>query len=315
VYWHSVHAPGDDLGWCREPSLSLPVELFRRQVEFLHRHFTIVGLDEAVATASPRVVALTFDDGYRGVYRHAFPILREHGVPATVFLVTDRIGSGLPLWWDALVDRLRAFRRLPAAVRESAAAGLGDPWPALLLESTPETEVVARYKRTEAPQRARLDATLASVSPAPPPPGERLFLSVSEIREMLAGGIAFGAHTRTHPLLTWLADAELEAELAGSKERVEELTGAEPCWFAYPDGTFTEREERAVRALGFAGALQTFRRPDRGGRYAVPRVGLDADVTTDRAGRLAPARLRCTLAGLTRQRLRSTLRRGRSTAP
>src|SRR5215471_10738948 len=69
VYWHSVHAPQEDLGWCREPSLSLPLELFRRQLEMLRRRFTVVGLDEAAAAASPRVAALTFDDGYRAVYQ------------------------------------------------------------------------------------------------------------------------------------------------------------------------------------------------------------------------------------------------------
>jgi peptidoglycan/xylan/chitin deacetylase (PgdA/CDA1 family) len=32
-------------------------------------------------------VALTFDDGFSGVYQHAFPALSEHRLPATVFLV------------------------------------------------------------------------------------------------------------------------------------------------------------------------------------------------------------------------------------
>ena len=32
---------------------------------------------------------LTFDDGFRNVYEHAFPVLQNYGFPATVFLVTD----------------------------------------------------------------------------------------------------------------------------------------------------------------------------------------------------------------------------------
>jgi peptidoglycan/xylan/chitin deacetylase (PgdA/CDA1 family) len=302
AYWHSVHAPSDDLAWCRERSLSLPLELFQRQVEFLRRRYTVVSLEEAVAAPSPRVAALTFDDGYRGVYRYAFPVLRDLGLPATVFLVSERIGSAAPLWWDELVDRVRAFRGLAPGVRDAAAAASGEPWGPLLLRPTSEEAIVGQYKRADTPLRARLDALLSD-GPPPPPLGERVFLSEHEIREMQAGGIAFGAHTRTHPLLTWLDRPALEHELAESRRVVEEITGSGPCWFAYPDGTFTEREMDVAREVGFAGAVQTFRRPDLGGPFAVPRVGLDADATTDRRGRFAPAKLRVALAGLTRRRL------------
>ena len=36
---------------------------------------------------------LTFDDGYLGIYEHAFPRLSQMGWPATVFLVSDLIGK------------------------------------------------------------------------------------------------------------------------------------------------------------------------------------------------------------------------------
>jgi peptidoglycan/xylan/chitin deacetylase (PgdA/CDA1 family) len=40
-----------------------------------------------------RCVALTFDDGYHGQFRHAYPILRRYRVPGTFFLVGESVGS------------------------------------------------------------------------------------------------------------------------------------------------------------------------------------------------------------------------------
>jgi peptidoglycan/xylan/chitin deacetylase (PgdA/CDA1 family) len=43
---------------------------------------------------SNKLVVLTFDDGYRDFYTHAFPVLKNYGFPATVFLPTNFIDNG-----------------------------------------------------------------------------------------------------------------------------------------------------------------------------------------------------------------------------
>lgn len=37
-------------------------------------------------------VIITFDDGYVGVYKHAYPILKKMNIPATVFVITGLVG-------------------------------------------------------------------------------------------------------------------------------------------------------------------------------------------------------------------------------
>jgi peptidoglycan/xylan/chitin deacetylase (PgdA/CDA1 family) len=49
-----------------------------------------------------KTVVVTFDDGYRSVATLALPILRRFGLPATVFVPTDHVGSGEPMRWPGI---------------------------------------------------------------------------------------------------------------------------------------------------------------------------------------------------------------------
>ena len=82
------------------PTWNVTPRRFRQQlVGLLRRGYRPASLREMLSAhragrcPASKTFVLTFDDGYENVYRHAFPVLRELGVPATVFLATRFLDS------------------------------------------------------------------------------------------------------------------------------------------------------------------------------------------------------------------------------
>ena len=79
---------------------SVAASRFAEQMRWLADHYAVVSLDEVAdwlkggRELPAGAIAVTFDDGLRGVYDHAFPALERHGIPATVFVVEQFTRSG-----------------------------------------------------------------------------------------------------------------------------------------------------------------------------------------------------------------------------
>jgi peptidoglycan/xylan/chitin deacetylase (PgdA/CDA1 family) len=84
--------------------LAVTPDRLRDQLEFLVRHgYSGVTFSELVAgEGAAKAVAITFDDGYRSVLDHGFPILSEFGFPATVFVPTSLVGLSGPMSWPGI---------------------------------------------------------------------------------------------------------------------------------------------------------------------------------------------------------------------
>lgn len=88
--YHSI----DDSG----SAISVSPEAFRAHVEWLARGpVRVVPLADVARAPGDHVVALTFDDGFRNFHEVAAPVLSHHGLPATVFVVTDHV-AGTNAW-------------------------------------------------------------------------------------------------------------------------------------------------------------------------------------------------------------------------
>jgi len=75
-------------------------------------------------------------------------------------------------------------------------------------------------------------------------------LTRDELCELRSEGFHLGSHTVTHADLRTLDEAALDCELADSRAAIAEM-GETFFPFAYPGGTFTQREREAVKSAGY----------------------------------------------------------------
>lgn len=92
--------------------LSVTPENFEKQMHYLKdKGFNVIPLDELVEGIKNRrkfahnTVVITMDDGYKDNFTYAYPILKKFGFPATIFLITNNIGTNVDfLNWDEVKE-------------------------------------------------------------------------------------------------------------------------------------------------------------------------------------------------------------------
>ena len=187
-----------------------------------------------------QTLVFTVDDGYRDFYLNTFPVLLEYSIPAIVYLATDMIDQQTCLWVDWVGILFRAANRPKSAAYETKEH----------LKTLPNS---ARLEYL-----ANLPAQLGISNP-PPIPEEYAPLTWDDIREMSKAGIEFGAHTKSHPILSKLGSRDkIRDEIAGSKARIEDEIGQPVRHFCYPNGRpcdFNADTLDVVRECGFLTAV------------------------------------------------------------
>lgn len=84
---------------------------FKAQMKYLKDNgYHVITLDQLLGFLDyqeqipEKSVVITFDDGWISVYDIAFPILKEYGFPATIFIYTDFVGGGKAMSWKHIKE-------------------------------------------------------------------------------------------------------------------------------------------------------------------------------------------------------------------
>ena len=286
---HHVRPPRPDRF---QPNRLLEVtpRFLTRVIKLLRRsRIDVVSLDEMHRRMTERdfarrFVCLTFDDGYRDNLQHAWPILKEAGVPFALYVPTsfpDRLGE---LWWLVLEAVIARNERIGLVidgdnrsfdcrnVAEKRALYEELYWWLRRRESEAELRAIVRDLA------ARYHVDVAAFC-------AELCMSWQEIAALAADPlVTIGAHTVNHQMLAKLPEKTVRSEMDLSRTVIEAALGMRPAHLSYPygdPGSAGQREFAIAAERGFKTAVTT--RPGvlfRGHRKhmtALPRISLNGE--------------------------------------
>ncbi len=91
----TYHSIGNEI----EPDEAVTPEEFEKQLQYIKDNYKVIPLEEAVEYLQTDIekiadsIVITFDDGYSDNYHNAYPLLKKHSFPATIFLISDLIND------------------------------------------------------------------------------------------------------------------------------------------------------------------------------------------------------------------------------
>lgn len=248
--------------------LHLKLEPFERQIIYLKKRYHILDLNEFIeylkeGRAIPQYsVVVTFDDGYKNNYENLKNIVLKYKIPATVFLVTDYVGTLELLWLDRL--EMAFFRTKRKSISALRSIGIAEIEWRSDKEKMEKYLVLKNYLK-KMPQE-KLKEALKNIfselidGKADGPYGNTdmaytRLLNYDEVAELSQHGVRFGSHTCRHEILTALSEGEIKDTLKRSYLRIKDYCKDGGIPFAYPNGSFNDEIKKAVASAGYNCAL------------------------------------------------------------
>ncbi|REL31128.1 polysaccharide deacetylase family protein [Thalassotalea euphylliae] len=236
-------------------------KVFDWQMQLVAKYCTPMSLSDAIqalkSDALPaNAICVTFDDGYLNNLTVAEPILRKHGVPATVYVATG-YSSGSNMFNDRILDLIGDTKRSQFNL---SAVGLGEQ----VVDSNTSRirlahKVIGKVKYLHFHQRNEVVDQVYADNKADEKPHR--MMTPAQIQELAHKGVEIGAHTQDHPILKSLDVAEQVQQIKVSKQTLEAMLGRPIRHFAYPNGKlnddYSDDTVGIIEDLGFETAVST----------------------------------------------------------
>lgn len=245
------------------------VRVFKKQVEFITRHFNVINMDQYKSHVSGRSrpglheALITFDDGDDEFETYILPVLKNHNCPAVIFVPTAYPDSNLKFW------HVRVSNLFACATEET--------WKSLKQKENslpPDIQDIndtisvktAQEKASGCRKIVRfLDSQPVEYTDSVIETMERVIgfedklnigtLGWNELIRLKEQGIEIESHTVKHRKLTLLDKDAILEELEKSKAHLKQKLAIDSEAICYPSGAFDDTvlnlSEKAGYKVGF----------------------------------------------------------------
>jgi peptidoglycan/xylan/chitin deacetylase (PgdA/CDA1 family) len=248
IMYHRVLPASDPRHAQEEPGMIVEPATLKMHLEVFREFFTLIPLREWVARREAgkplpdKACAITFDDGWLDNHQYAFPLLEQAQVPATLFAVSDMIGTTEAFW----PNRIQRLLQLPPEQRADI-GWLNDLLPQGQADGERSAQAIYALKSHSDPDLlVMLDEAEQALGVEAPT--RAALMDWSQLREIAANPLFdVGSHTRHHIRLRGDLDRQrLEDEVVLSKQRLEQELDQPVELFCYPNGDYCDAAVTAV---------------------------------------------------------------------
>lgn len=179
---------------------SLTPEEFERIIVFLKEKYDLVAINSILK--SPKSCILTFDDGMYTFMKYAYPIIKKHEVPVTIFLPAESIAEGST--WT-----LRYFQKCENNQNKSS-----------IIDYKDQLRLYESLRGEHADDNHRL-------------------MTWDEIKTLDPDLVSIQSHGLTHRFLSPMIEEDLIKELRISQSIIEKNLNTKVTSIAYPFGDYS----------------------------------------------------------------------------
>jgi peptidoglycan/xylan/chitin deacetylase (PgdA/CDA1 family) len=246
----------------------LDVGDFERQLDYFEKNIGFVSKAQWLDTINnpaaglPDGVILTFDDGIIDHYRYVYPILKARGIWGIFYISTEtfqkqhllnvhRVHYLLGRFGGEII--LKKMESLLSA--EMFIEGFYDRLKSMPYASQSMDEVSLRVKKIVnyalKPEFKSiiLKSVIEQLNINEPQLACDYYINTEHIREMSRNGFMFGAHGASHNLLTKFQGDEIQAEIGGAIDALNNVLDKRSNTFCYPYGGTDSWNEQILSEL------------------------------------------------------------------